>query len=117
MGILICKDMACAVVHLVGGSEEVTGLLTITQEAPDSEIVIKGEVNGLKPGLHGLHIHEFGNFTDGPTSAGEIFNPDCKPHGAPDEAERMAGDLGNIEANADGNVGEGVAWGVIGLSC
>ena len=41
------------------------------------------------PELSATEIHEFGNFTDGVTSAGEIFNPDCKPHGAPDEAERM----------------------------
>eukprot|EP00658_Telonema_sp_P-2_P019505 TRINITY_DN17703_c0_g1_i6.p1 TRINITY_DN17703_c0_g1~~TRINITY_DN17703_c0_g1_i6.p1 ORF type:complete len:211 (+),score=60.69 TRINITY_DN17703_c0_g1_i6:84-635(+) len=154
--------MACAVVHFSSADQEVLGQLQITQETPDSEIVIKGELNGLKPGLHGLQVHDFGDFTDGASSAGGIFNPDCKNHGGPGEQERMAGDLGNIEADADGkarveisdpvatlfgdrsilarslivheneddygkaeddpqtaingNVGDGVAWGVIGLS-
>ena len=35
-------------------------------------------------------------------TAGGIFNPFGKAHGAPDDDERMAGDLGNIEANGEG---------------
>eukprot|EP00656_Telonema_subtile_P015606 TRINITY_DN18205_c0_g1_i2.p1 TRINITY_DN18205_c0_g1~~TRINITY_DN18205_c0_g1_i2.p1 ORF type:complete len:196 (-),score=54.40 TRINITY_DN18205_c0_g1_i2:183-770(-) len=157
--------MACAVIHLRGEGEEISGLIQITQESPDAPILIKGQVSGLDPGKHGLHVREFGDFTDGPGSARGIFNPDCKTHGSPEDADRMAGDLGNIEADADGkavidisdavatlfgdrsilarslviheneddlgtgaeedeesstkldgNVGEGVAWGVIGLS-
>ncbi len=64
-----------------------------------------GTISGLAPGKHGFHIHEKGDCSapDG-TSAGGHFNPDTKPHGAPDAAEHHAGDLGNIEAAADGTV-------------
>ena len=61
------------------------------------------DVTGLTPGKHGFHVHEFGDCSspDG-NSAGAHFNPTHKQHGAPDAADRHAGDLGNIEADAAG---------------
>lgn len=53
-------------------------------------------------GKHGLHIHVFGDFTEGFVTAGGIFNPFGRNHGAPDDEERMVGDLGNIEADESG---------------
>ena len=49
-----------------------------------------------------MHVHVFGDFTEGFISAGGIFNPFGRNHGAPDDEERMVGDLGNIDADADG---------------
>jgi superoxide dismutase, Cu-Zn family len=64
---------------------------------------ITGTVTGLKPGLHGFHIHEYGDVRepDG-TAAGGHFNPAGTAHGGPQDEERHAGDLGNIKANQDG---------------
>ena len=66
------------------------------------EIVAK--VDGLTPGKHGFHIHEYGDCSapDG-ASAGGRFNPTHKKHGAPDALERHVGDLGNIYADEKGH--------------
>jgi len=80
----------------------VHGKVTFTQQA--NGVLIEAEVSGLAPNSkHGFHIHEFGDISaeDG-ASLGGHFNPAGKPHGAPDAAERHVGDLGNIEADANG---------------
>lgn len=62
---------------------------------------MRGTIDGLTPGLHGLHIHEHGNLTDDCKAAGPHFNPFAKDHGDPAagaNGERHVGDLGNIEA-------------------
>ncbi len=60
-------------------------------------------VTGLTPGKHGFHIHGIGDCSaPDATSAGPHFNPQNRKHGAPDASEHHAGDLGNIEANAQG---------------
>ena len=76
---------------------------TVTFTKANDAVQVVADVTGLTPGKHGFHIHEFGDCsaTDA-TSAGGHFNPTHKPHGAPDAAERHAGDLGNIEADASG---------------
>ncbi|MEQ8787578.1 MAG: superoxide dismutase family protein [Pirellulaceae bacterium] len=64
---------------------------------------VRGRVNNLTPGLHGFHIHQYGDLTDRTgASAGGHFNPEGHEHGGPDSAMHHAGDLGNIEANAEG---------------
>jgi Cu-Zn family superoxide dismutase len=80
-----------------------SGKVTFTQQADG--VLVEATVSGLEPGSkHGFHIHEFGDLSseDG-TSLGGHFNPAGAPHGAPDAKERHAGDLGNIEADAQGN--------------
>jgi Cu-Zn family superoxide dismutase len=84
--------------------QTVVGTMTFTEGADGVTIVAR--VEQAPPGTHGLHIHETGDCSsDDFKSAGGHFNPTGMPHGSPDDAERHAGDLGNIEVGEDG-VGE-----------
>ncbi len=81
---------------------EVSGTVTFTPVSGGVKVVV--DLKGLSKGKHGIHIHEFGDCTspDG-SSAGGHFNPAMKNHGAPMDAMRHAGDMGNIEADDSGN--------------
>eukprot|EP00567_Pseudictyota_dubia_P012722 CAMPEP_0197458088 /NCGR_PEP_ID=MMETSP1175-20131217/47705_1 /TAXON_ID=1003142 /ORGANISM="Triceratium dubium, Strain CCMP147" /LENGTH=153 /DNA_ID=CAMNT_0042992619 /DNA_START=37 /DNA_END=498 /DNA_ORIENTATION=+ len=80
----------------------VEGQVNFEQKTEDAPTVITGEIRGLEPGLHGFHIHVWGDLSAGCTSAGGHFNPFGKTHGAPGDEERHVGDLGNVEAGPDG---------------
>ena len=49
----------------------------------DSPLRIHGEVMNLTPGLHGMHVHQFGDVTNGCISSGPHLNPFNKTHGGP----------------------------------
>jgi Cu-Zn family superoxide dismutase len=91
---------AIAVVHPLGESK-VSGKVVFTQTRSGVEIV--AEIEGLAPGKHGFHVHEFGDcsMADG-TCAGAHFNPTGAPHAGPDDEKRHVGDLGNIEVAEGG---------------
>ncbi|CAH1399260.1 unnamed protein product [Nezara viridula] len=61
-----------------------------------------GVIEGLSPGQHGFHIHEKGDVSMGCASTLGHYNPHNKQHGAPQDANRHAGDLGNILADERG---------------
>ena len=86
------------------GDSKVSGLISFTQDNITSATKIIANVRGLKPNnLHGFHIHEYGDLTDGCTTAGPHYNPYGKRHGSQHDQERHVGDLGNLKSDAKGN--------------
>ena len=71
---------------------------TVHFEDTGEGLKIDYEIRGLYNGLHGFHIHEYGDLTDGCTSACAHFNPDNETHGGLDTETRHMGDLGNISS-------------------
>lgn len=85
-------------------------------------VVITANIRGLSPGAHGFNIHENGDVTcDDASCTGASFNPQDRPHGAPDALKKFGasachyvgegcllwrhiGDLGNVVANDSGIV-------------
>uniref|UniRef100_A0A914V9S8 Superoxide dismutase [Cu-Zn] n=1 Tax=Plectus sambesii TaxID=2011161 RepID=A0A914V9S8_9BILA len=88
-------------VALIKG-EKVQGSVWFSQETLGGATTIKGEIKGLSPGLHGFHVHQYGDMSNGCTSAGPHLNPFEMTHGGPKDSVRHMGDLGNVQAGADG---------------
>ncbi len=73
-------------------------------EETDEGVMIVAEITGLEPNSkHGFHIHQYGDISgkDGKATAGH-FNPHGIDHAGPDADHRHVGDLGNLNADADG---------------
>lgn len=69
----------------------------------DDGVEVSGEIEGLKPGKHGFHVHQYGDISaDDGTSAGGHFNPTGQPHASRTAEHRHVGDLGNITADENG---------------
>ena len=82
----------------------VNGLVAMHQDNFTAECKIIANVRGLSPNsLHGFHVHEFGDLTQGCTTAGEHFNPTKVDHAGPKDKVRHYGDLGNIQTDEKGN--------------
>jgi len=76
---------------------------SVTFEETNGRVKITVEMSGLAPGKHGIHIHEIGDCSSPDASSTQShWNPGNTQHGAPDSPTHHAGDLGNIEADAEG---------------
>ncbi len=76
---------------------------TVEFKEVDDGVEVTANIEGLKKGDHGFHIHEKGDCSaPDAASAGGHFNPSKHKHGAPDAAEHHEGDLGNLTADKDG---------------
>ncbi|KAK9313686.1 superoxide dismutase [Lipomyces starkeyi] len=91
-------------VAVLRGDSTVSGTVTFEQTAEGAPTTISWDIKGNDANaLRGFHVHEFGDNTNGCTSAGGHFNPFAKTHGAPTDEVRHVGDLGNVTTDAEGN--------------
>src|SRR4051812_36343474 len=112
--LIISFGMMCALAIAVRGQDvtkatcklesksgsQVAGTVTFTKVGDEVQVV--ADITGLKPGKHGVHLHEKGDCSAADAaSAGAHWNPTSVPHGAPNNGH--LGDLGNIEAGPDGS--------------
>jgi Cu-Zn family superoxide dismutase len=86
------------------GQDDVKGMVRFTPAENGGGVKVHAEITGLEPNSkHGFHIHEKADLSDPELkSAGGHFNPGMHKHGGPQTGEHHAGDLGNIEADAQG---------------
>ncbi|XP_038948728.1 copper chaperone for superoxide dismutase isoform X1 [Rattus norvegicus] len=71
MGSSQLKNLGAAVA-IMEGSGTIQGVVRFLQLS--SELcLIEGTIDGLEPGLHGLHVHQYGDLTKDCSSTGEIW--------------------------------------------
>jgi Cu-Zn family superoxide dismutase len=79
----------------------VTGRATFTTD--EGGVVLRVEVQGLTPGEHAIHLHEFGDCSaPDAMSAGPHWNPTGHDHGLWGQDPFHLGDIGNLVAGEDG---------------
>ena len=77
---------------------------TVKFEQTGKGVRVVAQLSGLTPGKHGFHIHEFGDInSDDGMSAGGHYNPMGMQHSMPMSQNRHEGDMGNVEADKNGN--------------
>ncbi|MDN4606428.1 superoxide dismutase family protein [Sporosarcina highlanderae] len=97
------EKMETIIAPLINTEGKKIGEVTLVQEKEG--VMINVEAKGLKPGLHGIHIHETGVCTAPDfKSSGAHFNPTGKEHGFDNPKGWHLGDLPNIEVPDDGKV-------------
>jgi Cu-Zn family superoxide dismutase len=87
---------------IVDTSGATIGTAKFTEDAT-GRLHVNVHVEGLTPGLHGIHLHSVGQCV-GPafTSAGGHHNPLAAQHGLDNPLGAHAGDLPNLTVNVNG---------------
>lgn len=90
-----------AVANMKGADGDGVGKVSFSQTTEG--VLLQAQLEGLKPGVHAIHIHETGK-CEGPEfkSAGGHFNPDNASHGYLVGRESHAGDMPNFTVSSDG---------------
>tara|TARA_B110000908_G_C10206099_1_gene427796 strand:+ start:743 stop:1219 length:477 start_codon:yes stop_codon:yes gene_type:complete len=91
---MVKKISAVCVLHQ--NKNNIEGIIRFSQNLETGSVKIAYDIKGLDDGEHGIHIHKYGDLTDGCSSACSHFNPYNKNHGGRKSTERHVGDLGNL---------------------
>lgn len=76
---------------------------TVTFKEENGQVTMRVHATGLTPGLHAMHLHEIADCSaDDAMSTGGHWNPTGHDHGRWEEGEFHMGDIGNLNANAEG---------------
>lgn len=88
-------------IDMYNADGDMVGTSTFIEQQDAVKIKIK--VEGLNPGFHGVHIHEF-PICEGPNfiSSGNHFDPEGNVHGLMHPDGAHLGDLSNIEVDTSG---------------
>ena len=77
---------------------------TASFQEKNGKVTFSANIEGLKPGVHAIHIHEKADCSAADfTSAGGHWNPTFKKHGKWGDAEHHKGDIGNFTTDEFGN--------------
>ena len=101
-GVAAASGASHASARIVNGSSETIGWARFTEDAT-GRIHVNVKVEGVSPGLHGIHIHNVA-LCQGPAfgTAGTHHNPLGALHGLDDPVGAHAGDLPNLVVNGAG---------------
>ena len=102
---------AIATLHGTAGHDGITATVHFMPAA--GGLAYTAEAHGLPPGMHGYHIHLYGDCSsaDG-KAAGTHFNLQGSSLHPPKDIKRITGNLGNLDANASGDAnGKGMLKG------
>ncbi|XP_054750462.2 superoxide dismutase [Cu-Zn]-like [Lytechinus pictus] len=89
---------------------EIVGRVDLREQEGSSKVLqIRLQVDGAKLPLeanskHGFHVHAYGNISGSCSNTGGHYNPEGVLHGGPTSTQRHTGDLGNVQADASGNI-------------
>ncbi len=83
---------AISIIHK--NDSNITGYIKFVNTKRGVKVIY--DIKGMEDGLHGFHIHEYGDLHNGCDSAGSHFNPDKNLHSGRKNTHRHVGDLGNL---------------------
>ena len=86
---------------LVDPAGNVLGEAKFTEDAA-GRLHVNVHVDGISPGLHGIHLHAAGSCTPDFSAAGGHHNPLGRQHGLHNPNGAHSGDLPNLAVNAAG---------------